>query len=279
METLVIDRANASYLVNVARIARKPQDVAAAGTDVAAEDEWNLEDGSPFVTWIGGDFVEADKPNSNKQFWTAGDLELAEYSIKHAPLNMVHKFRQPVGFFAATRTVKLDRALTIVGDDKAAATTKTGSMKIQALSGLWSHIFPFEAALAEAADERGLLFYSMECRGTHLECAGDSGCGQTFDYLDSDSHCSHLKERSSIRHIISPTFRGGALIVPPTRPGWKEARASIVTDAVMQEAAAFAEQNEAAYNSLEADGRTLTASGWEQLMAMVVATLPPLPSN
>lgn len=265
MDTLVYERGDCAYLINLAHIARKPTDLASVmdTAEVDLGDEWSVEDSSPFVTWIAGDFVEGDKPNRNKQFWTAGDLEMAEYSIKYAPLNMVHKFRTPIGFFAATKTVSLAR-------EDAADAEETGSMKIQALSGLWSHIFPFESALVEMADDQGLLFYSMECRGTHLTCAGDQGCGETFEYDKVNTHCEHLMERSSIRHIVNPTFRGGALIVPPTKPGWAGAQASVITDAVMQEAAAFAEQNEAAYDALQADGRTLTASGWEQLMAMVI---------
>ena len=270
MRTLVLERGDSSYLINTAHIARSRDDVSA---DLAASvaGDWEIDKSSPFLTWIAGDFVEGDNPNSNKQFFTAGDLELAEYSIKYAPLNMVHKFRTPVGFFAATKNVKLERALRSVdsASDTAAA---QGSMKIQALSGMWSHIFPFESALVENANDEGLLFYSMESRAKQLTCAGDAGCGETFDYMQPDTHCAHLQERSSIRHLVEPTFRGGALIIPPTNPGWKEARASVITEAVMQEAAAFAEQNEAAYRSLEADGVTITASGWEQLMGMLIAT-------
>ena len=189
---------------------------------------------------------------------------------------MVHKFRQPIGFYAATKTVKLERdesQLTLVKPED-----KAGSMKIQALSGLWTHIFPFEAAQAEAADEQGLLFYSMECRGTHLRCGTDEsknlvGCGKEFEYMQVDTHCEHLQERSSVRHIVNPTFRGGALIVPPVKPGWKNASASILTDAVMQEAAAFAEQNEKQYNALNASGSELTASAWEHLMSQLIASV------
>jgi hypothetical protein len=167
-----------------------------------ADQDWSIEEANPFIRWIAGDFVEADNANSNTQFWTAGDLELAEYTIRYAPLNMVHKFRQPIGFYAATKTVKLDK-------DEAA---DHGSLKIQALSGLWTHIFPFEAAQAEAADEEGLLFYSMECRGTHIKCGTDEskdlvGCGKEFDYMQVASHCEHLLERTSVRHIVNPTFR------------------------------------------------------------------------
>lgn len=275
METLVLDRGRSHYLVSTARLVRSQDDVSSDLADSLVADvaDWKIDKSSPFIQWIAGDFVEADKPNSNTQFWTAADLSMAEYSIKYAPLNMVHRFRNPIGFYAATKTVKLQRQLKAVTTETEAAATKAesqGSMKIQALSGLWSHIFPFEAAQAEAADASGLLFYSMECRGTHLICAGDNGCGEKFDYMATETHCEHLLERSSIRHIVNPTFRGGALIVPPVRPGWKNANANVVSDAVMIEAAAFAEQNESQYAALTAGGADLTASGWEHLMGMVL---------
>lgn len=273
METMVLDRPGKStYLVNAARII-KLADLADMAADAGAVGDWTIEKSNPHIKWIGGDFAEADLPNRNKQFWTAKDLAMAEYTILHAPLNMVHKFRQPVGFFAATKTVKLKQ--TADKADEAAAKERQGSMKIQALSGLWSHIFSFEAAQADAADEAGLLFYSMECRGSHLICASDeaagiTGCGQKFDYGQIDTHCEHLLERSSVRHIVNPVFRGGALIIPPVRPGWAKAHASVLDDAVMQEAASFAEQNEKQYEAIGGDG-ALSAAAWEQTMGLVVA--------
>ena len=275
METMVFDKGHSTYLINTAKVIKKQEDVSSDLAVTVTDDSWAIEDSNPMIQWIAGDFVEADNANSNTQFWTAGDLEMAEYTIRYAPLNMVHKFRQPIGFYAATRNVKLDReeaGLKLVKPEETA-----GSMKIQALSGLWTHIFPFEAAQAEAADDEGLLFFSMECRGTHLTCGTDEsknlqGCGKTFEYMQVDTHCEHLLERSSVRHIVSPTFRGGALIVPPVKPGWKNASASILTSAVMQEAAAFAEQNEEQYNVLNAAGRDLTTSAWEMLMSQVVAS-------
>lgn len=276
MDTMVFDKGHGTYLVNTARIIKKQADVSSDLAASVTDTSWSVEESNPMIQWIAGDFVEADNPNSNTQFWTAGDLELSEYSIKFAPLNMVHKFRQPIGFYAATKTVKLqkDAASKVVNLKK--KEEDKGSLKIQALSGLWSHIFPFEAVQAEAADEAGLLFYSMECRGTHLTCGTDEskdlkGCGQTFDYMDLDSHCEHLLERSSVRHIVNPTFRGGALIVPPVRPGWQGAHANLLTEAVKAEAAAYAEQNEAQYDVLSAAGADLSASAWEMLMAQVVS--------
>jgi hypothetical protein len=72
-----------------------------------------------------------------------------------------------------------------------------------------------------------------------------------------------------VRHIVKPTFRGGALIVPPVRPGWKGASASVLTDAVMQEAAGWAAANEEQYKVLNANGADLTAAAWEQMMGLV----------
>lgn len=273
MDTLVLERGQSNYLVNVARVVRTSGDISNDLATSVQDNSWEIDKSSPFIQWIAGDFVEAENPNSNTQFWSAGDLELAEYSIRYAPLNMVHKFRQPIGFYAATKVVKLDKKDAAV--KLAKVEEVEGSLKIQALSGLWSHIFPFEAAQVEAADDAGLLFYSMECRGTHLVCGTDEakglkGCGQKFDYMQVDTHCEHLLERSSVRHIVSPTFRGGAIIVPPVRPGWKNAHASVLEEAVMQEAAAYAEQNEKAYNQLTADGVDISATAWEQLMAMAI---------
>lgn len=272
METIILETGSGLYFTGQAHLATSTQDVSAEFS--AATNGWTIEDSNPFITWISGDFVEADNPNSNKQFWTKGDLELANYSIRYAPLNMVHKFRNPIGFYAATRTIDLKR------DEEAAKKAKAkdespATMKIEALAGLWSHIFPFENALVEKADEEGLLFYSMECRGTHLICGGDEGCGKKFDYMKLDTHCEHLKERASVRHIVNPTFRGGALIVPPVQPGWANAKAGIYSEAIIEEAQKFAEQNESQYESLLSDGASLSPTSWEHVMAMLLAVSKP----
>lgn len=185
---------------------------------------------------------------------------MGEYSIKYAPLNMMHKQRNPVGFFAATRTVNLA--------DK--ASKNGGSMKIEALSGVWSHVFPFEAALIDQADEAGSLFYSMEVRGTHVHCAGPTGCDQYFDYMKVEDHCQHIKERSSIRHLVNPTFRGGALIIPPVKPGWSSAHAQVYEQALRDEASRYAELTEVAYRQVQDSGAEVTPAAWEMLMTQVL---------
>lgn len=254
METLILERQDRLIFTNIASLV-KPSDLA---EDLS--DGWGVDESSPFVKWVAGDFVEADNANSNGQFWTKGDLEIAEYTIKYAPLNMLHRQRNPVGFFAATKKIDLTR-------DHAAS---GGTMKIQTLAGMWSHLFPHEANLVDAASEANSLFFSMECRGSHLRCAGGDGCGKEFAYAAIEDHCSHLKNRTSIRHIVNPVFRGGALIIPPTRPGWSGARANVLSDAVKEEACKWAEQTEISFLQANAAGSDLSASSWEQLMAMIL---------
>lgn len=259
MDTLLVERNNRLFLANTAHVVRAASDVT---EDLAAATDWKFDtkDSSPFIKWIAGDFVESDKPNTNTQFWTKDDLAMGEYSIKYAPLNMVHKQRMPVGFFAATKTVSLQ-------SDEASEDRS----KIEALSAMWSHIFPFESALIDQADEAGSLFYSMEVRGTHVHCAGPNGCDGQWDYMKPEDHCAHIKERSSIRHIVNPTFRGGALIIPPVKPGWASAHASVYEQAVRDEASLYAEQTEMAFRQINESGSEVTPAAWEHLMATVIS--------
>lgn len=260
MDTIVTERKGRLFLTNTCRVVRSQGDVS---QDLASAANFAVERSNPFIKWIVGDFVEADNPNSNTQFWTKDDLAMGEYSIKYSPLNMLHKQTTPVGFFASTRTINL-------GDSLLPDVASRGSAKIEALSGMWSHVFPFEAALVDQADQLGSLFYSMECRGTDLHCAGPNGCDQSFDYMTPEDHCVHLKERTSIRHIVNPTFRGGALIIPPTRPGWKDASAHVMEIALRDEASRYAEMTEHAFNQANTGGANLSPDAWEHLMAQIL---------
>ncbi len=73
MDTLVLDVGRSTYLVNVAHVIRKDDDVSDIAATVA-DDSWSVEESNPFIQWIAGDFAEADNPNENTQFWTAGNL-------------------------------------------------------------------------------------------------------------------------------------------------------------------------------------------------------------
>ena len=89
--------------------------------------------------------------------------------------------------------------------------------------------------------------------------------------MKPEDHCSHIKERSSIRHIVNPTFRGGAIIIPPVKPGWSSAHASVYESAVRDEASRYAEITEMAYKQVVDGGGEVTPAAWEHLMATVVS--------
>lgn len=261
MSTMVLDVNDRLFFAAQARVVRDVNDVPA---DIASSAvAWDIEKANPYLKWVAGSYVASDMANSNKQFWTAQDLELGEYSIRYAPLNINHRVRQPVGFYLATRKVFYD------GSTRAQSASQA-PFRIEALAGMWSHVFPFESALVDQADEKGLLYYSMECVAESVTCAGDQGCGETFDYFKPSDHCAHIKERASVRHLVNPTFRGGALIIPPTQPGWKDANAGVYQAAVREEAERYAMATESAYYEATKSS-DMTVSDWESLMATIVS--------
>ena len=97
---------------------------------------------------------------------------------------------------------------------------------IETLGAFWKHYFPEKMSVVEEAFNTGQLYVSMECVGDSVTCVGtDDACGQSFAYKGpfDDSYCDHIKERAAHRQINNPHFLGGALIVPPNKPGWKSA--------------------------------------------------------
>jgi hypothetical protein len=209
---------------------------------------------NPYFTWIQGRFVEAGQANGNGALWTTGDLQFGEMGVAHGPLNWLHESRKVIGTIADARLVHPAPA-----PELAAAARPY----IAATAAVWKWIYPGEAADLQRASDARRLYYSMECVAERVQCAGEAGCGESFDYLaamtDPASTCGHIRDRSSSRRMVNPSFLGGAVIVPPVRPGWKDASAS-----VMRQAAHLAEE------TASANSQGLTASEWEALMAAVI---------
>lgn len=77
------------------------------------------------------------------------------------------------------------------------------------------------------ARRRGTVYWtgnSMECVPRQVECTGDDGCGEIFEYAGrkSDSYCNHLNEFASDKLLIDPLFTAGAVLVG-VQPGWRHA--------------------------------------------------------
>ncbi len=165
---------------------------------------------NPYFLGLEGRFVGAEQANRNNAFWSTADLQVGLPTVEHGPLNWLHDARRVVG--------SIQRAELV-------AATPITQPHIVAHSNLWRWIYPDEAKLVESSSERGTLWYSMECISREVACLAED-CGRTYAYLDTvtakASCCSHIQERSAARRFIDPVFLGGAVIVPPVRPGWAE---------------------------------------------------------
>lgn len=181
------------------------------------------------MLWIQGRFVGADEPNRNGAFWSSADLEHGASTVPFGPLNWLHDGRKIIGCIADQRMV--------YPDEQAAASGLRPH--IAAVSAMYRWVYPEEAAVIEMAAERGSLWYSMECVSKEIACVGDLGCGRQVAYMDyvKGNGCAHMTNRTGVRQLIDPTFLGGAVIVPPARPGWADADAT-----TMRQAAMYAEQ-------------------------------------
>lgn len=207
---------------------------------------------NPRYLYMQGRFVEADSPNRNNAFWSTQDLELAQATVTNGPLNWLHDEKHIIGTLTDSKMVYREQA-----DD-------VGN-HIQAMSAVWKFIYPREAEIIEKASASNTLWYSMECVSESVTCIdgpGKPGCGETFEYAtvmrEPGKVCGHLREKSSIRRFNQPTFLGGAVIIPPVRPGWGKADAS-----VMRQAAEVTERSHLTDQ--------LSRDDAEQMVAMVIA--------
>lgn len=209
---------------------------------------------NPAYGWVLGKFVEAERENANRAYWTVDGLSFGNPSIKHAPMNLLHQPRQIVGTFVGSE-------LMLPLDEQAADGERP---HIEALGALWKAYFPLQYEAVAKAHADGQLFFSMECVAESLTCSGDGGCGQDFAYAGptSPTYCQHLNERSSRRVFNSPWFTGGALIIPPKVPAWGSAKISELSTFVDE----HQEEAEAAFEN----ARDMAPEGdtklWESLM-------------
>ena len=206
------------------------------------------------MLWMQGAFVGAEKANRNGAFWSTADLQMGEPTVKHGPLNWLHEAKHVVGTIADAKLVRPTAERAAAGD----------APHISAVAAVWSWIYPDEAFVIEQASDQSKLWYSMECVAREVACIGDGGCGKSFPYMTMIQSpfdvCRHVREKSSTRRFIDPTFLGGAIIVPPVRPGWGEANANVMREAASLSEKAFA----------DAGLPDVSASDWELLMASVV---------
>lgn len=230
------------YLTSQARIVEQPSELPREMASAFPAERLN-----PSFVWIAGRYVQGEKANRNGHYWTSDDLKAGESTIKHTPLNVLHKFDRPVGTFVETKVVR--RA--------AEADAESGLPEIQALSVVWGANFPEVAAAVKTAHDAGKLWYSMECVAEQVQCLD---CDRTFAWtMDFSQACDHLAtDRRQPRRFINPTFLGGGLIFPPSEPGWSDAD---ITEVAHRLTVEYAE-------SQAKDDQRLDAQDWHLLMEL-----------
>lgn len=221
-----------------------------------------------YTKWVLGNFVEFGKPNQNGQIFRIEEAAVASQTVTGRPLNMLHRERHIVGSFA-------DAELLNPPTIPEAAAEKTPIQpanasgefpRVEALANMWKFIFPDEFELIERAHKEGTLYYSMETMPETAHCPPElGGCGLTvpYDGPKSSTYCEHMNKPGGNRVLEQPNFLGGAIIIPPVKPGWNEANISELAKLTDEEAHTL-------YTEIKTEFAHLEASAWHGLMAQIV---------
>lgn len=223
-------------------------------------DHWakSVINDNPAYRWVIGKYVEADNPNQNNQMWTFDGLNDKAETVLHAPMNMLHRSNHIVGAF--------------VGVDMMYPTTETAEDGlrpfIEAAGAFWQYYFPNELAVITQAHNEGSLFFSMECVSETLTIIRPDGASQEFPYMGPAAEpYGEWGAKENVRRFNNPHFLGGALVVPPAKPGWKGAEVKELANMISQNQ----EEAGAVYEAAKAGAPQLDESVWEELMLTVMA--------
>jgi hypothetical protein len=237
----------------------------------------------PDIRWIVGNYVEADAPNSNGHIFPLAELEAAQHTLAGKPLNMLHREQHIVGAFAgaqlvdaqgkewsqpATTAASMELITNATGNTTSANTTNIkiamANPYVEAVAGLWHSRFPTEYFEIERAHKEGTLFFSMEAIPEAVSCPSCQ-VEAAFAGFESDDYCDHMQGPTGPKRLHRPVFAGGAIIIPPVRPGWD--RADIRTIAEAHERA------EEVHAAVSGEVPDLEPGQWEWLMAEIVGRL------
>jgi hypothetical protein len=213
----------------------------------------------PDLRWVLGNYVEADAANDNGHIFPRGDLRAAQDTLAGKPLNMMHREHYIVGYFAGAQYHTADGQV-IASDETPEAPSWGDRPYIEALAGMWHNRFPEEFFAIRKAHAEGTLFFSMEAVPETVSCP-TCNHASAFAGSTSDQYCEHMNGALGPKRLHKPTFSGGAIVIPPTRPGWQRADIKEISK-LMDPSTVESVQAQAA-----AEAPHLGATKWEALMA------------
>lgn len=211
--------------------------------------------------WLMGRFVKGDSYNTNGHWFPAEDLPAAYKRIPMTPLNMLHRKNSVFGVFAAAE---------LMHPEMHTAGAKLDTPTVEALAAFWKYHFPDEYRMVQRAHDMGASWFSMEAVAETLQCMTDGCCdNKSYPYrgVRDGSYCDALNTPRSKKILHKPYFVGGAIVVPPYSPGWKDADITEMAGAIDQHPEA-AERLLAAVADATPE---LDVAAWETTMAMLLA--------
>jgi hypothetical protein len=259
--TVIVERSASYLLADQAFLLEEDRELAWAEKHVIR---------NPAYKWVLGKFVQTNQANQNGHVFDLEEMKTAKDSVLYAPMNMLHRPKQIVGTFVANEMIY--PTTTDAGGVQSAAEVAGMAVEttpyLEALAAFWRYYFQDEYDMVERAHSTGSLFFSMECVPEQLRCELD-GCGREFDYKgrQDPSYCDHLNQPRSRKLMIHPHFTAGALIIPPVRPGWRNADVKELSSLLE----ATDEEREALYDQISTAAPHLDAKACEGLMHRLLA--------
>lgn len=247
--THLIEGPDSVFLTTSARLFDDRKDVASSA--------WAYDKIIPnkHYKWILANYVEADNPNRNNQYWSLDNLKLAQPTISHSPLNMDHQASNIIGTIVSS---EFQYPVNTAIEDN-----DIYNPYIEVLGAMWKFYFPDALEKVEQAYDSGALFISMECIAESISCSECHGEWEYAGPIDS-TYCNHVNNRESAIEFNNPHFLAGGLITPPNRPGWKNAYTNEIAKISDEEADRTLTAIKA--ESPDAD---LSLPEWEELMFKV----------
>ena len=217
---------------------------------------------SPDRVFIRGRYVHGGEPaNRNGHLFRTEQLEDAHKNVPHAPLNLLHRSKHVVGHYAASRLI-----FPTPKDYDIARPHYDEAPFVETASVLYSYVFPDEYRAVRTAYDKGMAFQSMECIPAENTCY-DCGLRAAWQGYKSDAYCEHLNKPQAARWFEHPLFVGGGLVIPPARPGWKDAALTRIAAHVE----AHPEHAEQVYKGVAAAAPHLNPSDVEAIMALLIS--------
>lgn len=215
----------------------------------------------PNFRWLVGNFIESERANQNGHIFPLPELRSGVPTLQYKALNMLHMEQYVLGTFAAGQLVKPDGTELKADEEPEEAQFPI----LESLAAMWVRRFPEEFLAIRGAHAEGALFYSHETVPSEVSCP-DCGLRAKFDGLTSDNYCAHMDGITKPKIVHDPVFSGGAVVIPPARPGWNRADMKQISALI----AAKPDRAESLYNGIMADLPNLDAKTWEDLMARIL---------